>query len=219
MSSCSPRCSTETGTERLHKTSFSLSIIHQGFTCHISRICSFCAIFDRPLFFFPWYSERRLFVAACVELFFHFSFLKYSPFCSPNTFFFCLYTFQWHWDNQIWDDFFSLPLASATWKPSHELLAILSLILHINLDLGSWNLSVGADVGISFSCTYLRSLSLPASLCILCFCLLRLFSFLVTSVQMHDLCSSAMWPCRFGCEAVNEMSRSFISQFLFIRVE
>jgi len=47
-------------------------------------------------------------LAACVAFHIFFSFLEIFPLLFTKYFFLSLYSFQWHWDNQIWDEIFSL---------------------------------------------------------------------------------------------------------------
>jgi hypothetical protein len=83
MRSCS-RHPTEAGTERLHKTSFSLStIIHVTYQVFLL----FVQFFDRPLFLLNMIL-RAISSLRVSRYFLFFLFLNYSPFCSPNTFFY-----------------------------------------------------------------------------------------------------------------------------------
>lgn len=99
---------------------------------------------------------------------------------------------------------------------SYELLAIQSLDLHINNGF-RWHLF---DNGFSLPMPlFPLSPYLSLSTTPVCLCCIPIMPFLFlrfcVSVQMYEMCPSAVWPCRCGREPVNEMSRSPFSSNLF----
>lgn len=150
-------------------------------------------------------------VAACVALSFFFSFLTYSPFCSPNISFYPFTPFNGTGTTKFGTKSFLYFFGFHLKALSYELLVIQSLDLHINYGF-EWHLF---DSPMAFPCPYFLSpFSIPPCLFVVsqylyCVCLFLRFC---VSVQMYELCPSAVWPCRCGREPANETSRSFSFQ-------
>jgi hypothetical protein len=140
----------------------------------------------------------------CRVIFFFFFFLDIFPLLFTKYFFLSLYSFQWHGDNQIWDEIFSL-LFWLPFESSYELLVIQSLDLHINYGF-EWHLFDRAD-GFSLPLFPLSPFSIPPCLFVVSQYLNRVFLFLrfCVSVQMYEMCPSAVWPCRCGREPMRRV--------------
>lgn len=146
---------------------------------------------------------------------FFFTFLTYSPFCSPNiSFFIPLLLSMALGQPNLGRNLFSI-FGFHLKALSYELLAIQSLDLHINNGF-RWHLFDSqwlSPLPLFPSLSLPLSPHTPVSLCCISIVLFLFLRFCVF-VQMYEMCPSAVWPCRCGPEPVNETSRSFFNPVL-----
>lgn len=184
MRSCSPPLS-KRGLDRETAQIFIFIVYHPPriYMSHITYLFFLCNFW--PATFLLNMILRATIGRRCMCRVIHFFLSWHIP---PFVYQIFFYPFQWHWDNQIWDEIFSLLLAS-TWK--------LSLMNYWSFSL--WTCTLIMDLGGTFLTAngffslrlfpispYLPLLPLlPVSLC---FILSFLFVRFCVSVQMYEMC-------------------------------